>query len=46
MKLLSKTYFVNDITLYGCSNATPEMQQVIQFLQDRKRVDFGEVEVQ
>lgn len=45
-ELLSKTYFVNDITLYGCSNATPEMQQVIQFLQDRKRVDFGEVEVQ
>lgn len=44
-ELLSKTYFVNDITLYGCSNATPEMQQVIQFLQDRKRVDFGEVEV-
>lgn len=44
-ELLYKTRFTENIKLYGYDNATEEMQEAIQFLNDTKKLEFGEMEV-
>lgn len=43
--LLYKTRFTEHIKFYGCDNATKELNEIIQFLEDTKKVEYGDMEV-
>lgn len=43
--LLYKTRFTEYIKFYGCDNATKELNEIIRFLEDTKKVEYGYLEV-